>query len=136
MEVDDPYEPDAKLSVGINVKHDLVLWMYNGKRIDHAQYKAGNRFLGLLEHAEEARGLAVDPSRDVVDGSSGRFISPEITEARERAISELRRITRYLGNRDYQLACRVIRDNTTIKAIAEGNKLKAEYLNRRFKDLL
>ncbi len=136
MEVQDPYDAKAKLRVVVNVRRDVVGLMYQRGWIDGAQYKAGNIFLGLLELAEEARSTTCDPSREVVDGASSRYISPEITESRERAISKLRRVARELGPDRYRWAGRIIRDNLTIAQLATEERIGRNRAARQFKAIL
>lgn len=129
--VQDPFEPDKELTVAVNIRHDEVEHMFARHQIDEAQRRAGNRFLGLVERAEEAHGLAVDPGREPVDSSG---FARDISDARLAAAVELSRLAGYLGVRDYRIARFIIARKS------EGFELKSQrdrdYLFRRFRDIL
>ena len=138
-QVDDPDVAEALLTVAVNVRHDVIEFLYsridpNTKRrmIDEAQRKAGNAFLALLERTHESRGLALDYTKVRVDGGCG---VPEISLGRERAARELARIKAKLGLRDFYLARTIIGSNVPISATSPS-AAERRYLSRRFRDVL
>ena len=88
-EVDDPYEPGAKITAAVNVRHDVVLWMLNRKEIDLAEYAAGEKFRSLMEKAGMTGAKAVDFSREPVDGRGAQkdMAVPALEAAKELAMA-------------------------------------------------
>lgn len=136
MEVEDPFEPDKTLVLATNIRHDVVLALYNKKDgINHAQFRAGNRILALIEQAEESRSLVCDPAREPVDGGRGGV---ELSDNRARAARDLRRLALCLD------AFRANGYHTTRTIIANGLPFRgyglgwraAKRASERFQELL
>ena len=129
--VEDPYD-GGDLTVAVNVCHDAVEWLAHYRCCDAAQYKAGNYFMFLLERAAGAGTIICDPARVVVD--NGRRIH-ELTESQQSAARKLRFLRDDIGNRDYQLAERVIGDGMVISRLPIPER-EIRYLSRRFRQVL
>jgi hypothetical protein len=133
-EVADPYEGDTRktIPVAVNVKHDIVLHMYSRHQIGEHQYRAGNRFLALVQAAEASSGLAIDPTREPVDGSGD---SSGIIDSRLRAARELARITDSLGLRGYRIARFMICRDASMYNDPRTQR-ERDYLHARFREVL
>jgi hypothetical protein len=141
-EVVDPYEGDTRktIPVAVNVKHDVILNMYSrrgsdGARwINEAQYRAGNRFLRLVEQSGGNLGLAVDPTREPVDG---RGDGTGVIDQKVKAALELGYVRRVLGLRDFNLMRSVICSNVDLYSFAQDQTERhRRYIAMRFKDAL
>jgi hypothetical protein len=139
MSVPDPYEPGKERTVPCNLRHDVVLTLYRtgvqGGRINHAQYVAGNRFLGLLEAATECRGLVCDPAKEPVDGGRG---GQELSDHRVRAVRELKRLSQCLDlfrPGSYHFARSVLETHIPFRAYGYS-KHKTEKASQIFKTIL
>jgi hypothetical protein len=131
-EVDDPLEPGARLTAAINVKHDIVEHMFARHQIGEHQRRAGNKFLQIVQASEAASGLAVDPTREPVDG---RGDTTGVIDARLRAARELARMADYLGVRDFRIARFMIcRDESAYQD--PRSQRERDYLHKRFRDIL
>ena len=95
--VPDPFEPDKVLTIACNVRHDIVLQLYNRRKdpINFAQFRAGNYILHLIEQTEESRGLVCDPAKEPVDGGRG---GQELSDNRARAARRLKGLARCLDS--------------------------------------
>jgi hypothetical protein len=134
MEVVDPFEGDSlkTITVAVNIKHDIVKNMFARRQIGEHQYRAGNKFLGIVQSSQACSGLAVDPTREPVDGSGD---STGILDNRLRAARELARIREFLGIRDYRIARFMIcREPDAYQS--PKSRWDNEYLNRRFREVL
>ncbi len=130
-QVQNPYAPDEQSTVAVNIRSDMVEYLYQRGKIDHAEFLAGRYFLALVHKAEGSNALVVDPAREPVD-CSGRY---EVPIARLDAARKLKDVARYLGSRDYRLARRYL-------AMVPGaypepdSRTEKEYHSRRVRDIL
>lgn len=117
--VDDPYEPGAKITVPANVKADPLIRMLSRNEIDEAQFKAGEKFRGLLEQAGGAGAPCADWTRPFVDKSIS-FKEPASSQF--KAALELKRAHFVLGWQNYRLVHGVVIDglNGSLIASARG----------------
>lgn len=92
-EVDDPYEPGAKIEAIRSTRNDPLADLHSRNYIDDAQYEGGRAFQRDFEAAERGP-CAVDPSKEAVDG--GRMPEP-ITEAQKCAADNLAKAFKHLG---------------------------------------
>src|SRR5689334_16965723 len=67
-EVPDPYEPDKTLVVAYNGRGDMIDYFTKNHSLPEHLRRAGNKFLAIVQMSEAATGLAVDPTREPVDG--------------------------------------------------------------------
>lgn len=96
LEVDDPFELGAKITVMRSTRRDPLAWMHAHGQIDEAQYHGGRAWQHDWEIAERGPG-AIDPSKEFVDG--GRMPEP-ITEGQRRSVMRLKCVTAILGHPD------------------------------------
>lgn len=92
-EVDDPYEPGARIVAIRSTRNDPLADLHSRQHIDDAQYEGGRAFQRDFEAAERGP-CAIDPSKEAVDG--GRTPEP-ITEAQKRAADNLAKAFKHLG---------------------------------------
>ncbi len=131
-EVVDPYEGDTRktIPVAVNIKHDIVMHMYSRRQIGEHQYRAGNRFLAIVQAAEAASGLAVDPTKEPVDG---RGDASGIIDNRLRAGRELVRIEQAIGYRGMRIARFMICREPYQEPKTQRER---DYLHARFREIL
>jgi hypothetical protein len=91
-DVPDPFEPDRPLRVMRNLReHPLHFLLHKGS-IDMPQYLAGDKYRMNYERAIIGASIAMDYSRDRVDGG----LAPEpLTESRQKAIEWLKQVASY-----------------------------------------
>jgi hypothetical protein len=132
MEVVDPYEGDSRktIAAAVNIKHDIVMHMYHRHQIGEHQYRAGNRFLAIVQAAEAASGLAVDPTKEPVDG---RGDASGIIDNRLRAGRELVRIENAIGYRGMRIARFMICHEPYQEPRTQRER---DYLHARFREIL
>ena len=131
-QVQDPYAPDELSTVAVNIRSDMVEYLYQRGKIDHAQYTAGMYFLSLVERAEGSTSQVVNWAREPVDSSIHSFSIPD---HRLDAQSELNGVARELGRRDYALARRYLARDLEAYPEPSSEREKA-YHYRRLRDLL
>ena len=135
-EVDDPFEPGARITVVRNLRDDPLARLHARRQIDEAQYQAGRAFQHDFETAESGP-RAIDPSTEAVDG--GRLPEP-ITERQQKAVGRLNRIYRELGADDASLTSDVLIHGWTMTQISQFRALSGrkweEYFGRRFRECL
>lgn len=83
LDVEDPYEPGAKITVLRSTRRDPLAWMHAHEQITDAQYLAGRDWQRDWERCEQGA-RAIDPTREAVDG--GRL--PEPLSDKRTAASE------------------------------------------------
>lgn len=131
-EVDDPYEPGAKLTATVNLRESPLDRWRSRSEIDLAQYAAGEKFRALWERSELGGAQALDPAKEYVDG--GVMPDPYSLE-RMRAGVQLRAARGELGQQDYGYVCRVIGNREWPSDMA-GAKHDSDYVSRRVRDAL
>lgn len=96
LEVDDPYEPGAKITVLRSTRRDPLGWMHAHGQVDEAQYSAGRAWQLDWERCEQGA-RAIDPTKEAVDG--GRL--PEVlTDQRAKAAVRLKGVAAVLERAD------------------------------------
>lgn len=113
-EVDDPYEPGARIVAIRSTRNDPLADLHSRQHIDDAQYEGGRVFQRDFEAAERGP-CAIDPSKEAVDG--GRMPEP-ITEAQRRAGIRLARAYKDLGPDGAALIHDFLIDGRTMRDIA------------------
>lgn len=93
MEVDDPYEPGAKITVMRNKRNDPLGSLHAHKSIDEAQYRAGRAFQDDHEAIEHGA-KAADPSQPYVDCS---IVAMGVSDSFSKALVRLNRAHAALG---------------------------------------
>lgn len=96
MEVEDPYEPGAKITVLRSTRRDPLAWMHAHGQIDEAQYRAGRAWQRDWETVEQGA-RAIDPTKEAVDG--GRLPEP-LTDQRTKAAVRLKGVAAVLERAD------------------------------------
>jgi len=93
-DVPDPYEPDKPLRVMKNLREHPLHMLAHRNVINSAQQYAGEKYRANYERAVIGASIAIDYSRDRVDGGP----TPEpLTESRQKAIEWLKRVASYPG---------------------------------------
>lgn len=130
-QVQDPYDNEPT-TVAVNCNSDMVERLYQRGKIDHAQFTAGRYFLSLVEKAEGSSFLVPDMAREPVDSSAHSFSVPDF---RLDAQTQLIRVARFLGRRDYHLARRYLARD--LEAYPEPpTQRERDYHSRRLRDIL
>lgn len=125
-EVQDPYEPDKKLTVAKNVKTSPLDWELSRGYIGRDQFLAGERFLKLYEAAEIGGARAIDYSRQKVDTS---YVHKGLEVGVMEAAQELKDIRTHLGRRSYDLMVAVVGNRISIDAIAKAGAGSDKWAN-------
>ncbi len=131
-QVQDPYAPDELSTVAVNIRSDIIEFLHHRGKIDHAQFTAGRYFLSMVEKAEGSAAQVVNWAREPVDSS---ITSTTIPDHRLDAATELIRVARYLGRRDYRLARRYLARD--LEAYPQPtSQRERDYHYRRLRDIL
>lgn len=136
MDVDDPWEKGAKITVARSLRDDPLARLHVRDQIDDAQYNAGRQFQNDFETAERGP-RAIDPSKEAVDG--GRMPEP-ITEEQRAAVNRLARAHAALGRDGSSIVHEVLVHRSTSAAMASRRGLSGErwerYFGMRFQECL
>ena len=128
VEVDDPYEPGAKIVAIRSTRNDPLADLYTREYIDNAQFEGGRAFQRDFETAERGP-RAIDPSKEAVDGG----LMPEpITEAQKRAADSLAVAFKELGADGSALMHDFLVDGRTMGDIANRRGLQGQRWNDYF----
>ena len=128
VEVDDPYEPGAKIVAIRSTRNDPLADLYTREYIDNAQFEGGRAFQRDFETAERGP-RAIDPSKEAVDGG----LMPEpITEAQKRAVDSLAVAFKELGADGSALMHDFLVDGRTMGDIANRRGLQGQRWNDYF----
>ena len=135
VEVDDPFEPGAKITATRSTRDDPLGDHHKRGVVSEAQYQAGRAFQQDFERAE--RGPKAIDLKEFVDGG----LMPEpLTDAQRKAGRSLARVYRALGANGSALAHDVLIHCRTMKQVAMSRGLvgKAweEYYGKRFREAL
>lgn len=135
-EVDDPFEPGAKIVAIRSTRNDPLADLHARNHIDDAQYEGGRAFQRDFEAAERGP-CAIDPSKEAVDGG----LTPEpITEAQQKAGKALAAAYRELGADGSALMHDFLIDGRTMSGIAERRGMIGrrweEYFGMRVREAL
>ena len=136
QEVDDPFEPGAKIIVMRSIRNDPLAALHARNQIDDAQYHGGRAFQRDFETAERGP-CAIDPSKEAVDG--GRVPEP-ITDDQRMAVERLGRADRELGQHGAAIARAILIHGMTIAQLGASRGTTTEpelkYLGARFRECL
>lgn len=137
LEVDDPFERGKTLVLACNIKHDVVMFLYQREKdpISYAQFRAGNKILDMVEQAEESRGLVCDPAKEPVDGGRGGI---ELSDNRARAARELKCLAECLDAfraGGYHYARSIISNGVPFRGYGMGWRA-SKRASERFQELL
>jgi len=137
VEIDDPYEPGAKIIAFQSLRDSPLNYMRARGQIDEAQYNAGKKLQGYYERAEIGGLRAIDPTRERVDG--GR-VTETLTESVQEAIQQVIRLERVLGAEGAALARHVLCYGYGIAQCAQmrgmTGQLYTKYVGIRFREVL
>lgn len=134
-EVDDPYEPGARIAAMRSVRDDPLGDHFSRGHIDEAQYLAGREFqrwFGIAERGPRAMQLA-----EAVDGSAAR---ESLTDEQLKAGKWLARCHAALGRdgsilvHDVLIKCMTSRQIAEVRGIANADWQR--YVARRFYECL
>lgn len=114
LDVDDPYEPGAKIAVMRSTRRDPLAWMHAHGQIDEAQYRGGRAWQHDWETAERGP-VAIDPSKEFVDG--GR-LAEGITESMRRSVMRLKGVAATLVADDRKILQASLVEGLTAEQIA------------------
>jgi hypothetical protein len=137
VQVDDPYEPGAQITVFRSVRDDPLARLQCRGHIDKAQYTAGRAWQEDYEAAEVGGVGAIDTTKEPVDGGRMREI---LTVKQQLAARRLARDTKALGQEGDILVRRVLVEGMLFEQIAatrgDTGQAMVKYLGRRFREAL
>lgn len=128
MEVDDPFEPGAKILAFRSLRDDPLGRLHDRRQIDEAQYEAGRAYQRDFEMAERGP-RAIDPSKEAVDG--GRTPEP-LTEGQRRAALRLAEAASELGAHGRKLIQDFLIDGMTMEQIAQRRGLQPSQFTLKY----
>jgi hypothetical protein len=133
--VPDPYDPERRITITINARHDVITHWWTRGKIDAAQMAAGRRFQRLWQKAEIGGPAAIDLSKSKVDGG---FPVDPLTDAVAAARRELSTLAGALGKIDFPLLTRIVGEGLSLEAEASrwGGRDPERYIARRVRDAL
>ncbi|MBS7741458.1 MULTISPECIES: hypothetical protein [unclassified Chelatococcus] len=114
-DVKDPYEPDKRLRVTINVRESPLEILKSRRRIDDAEYEAGQWFRAVYERASIGPLTAFDPTKEPVDG--GGFSDP-LSDSTMQASRDLRAILPVVRREGYLLLTSIVGQGQAIAEVA------------------
>jgi hypothetical protein len=136
VEIDDPFEKGAKIIAFRSIRGTLENLHARGQ-IDEAQYKAGRQMQTFYEQSEIGGVRAIDPAKEAVDG--GRM-AETLTEQVQRAIQEVLRLEKALGQEGAALCRHVLCNGFSIKQCASIRGMESahytNYVGARFREVL
>ena len=136
VEIDDPYEPGAKIIAFRSITGPLE-YMHARGQIDEAQYKAGRQMQTFYEQSEIGGVRAIDPAKEAVDG--GRM-AETLTEQVQRSIQEVMRLEKALGLEGASLCRHVLCHGFSIAQCAAMRGMESahykNYIGNRFREVL
>ena len=137
VEIDDPYEPGAKIIALQSLRDSPLNYMRARGQIDEAQYNAGKKLQAFYERAEIGGLRAIDPTRAKVDG--GR-VTETLTESVQDAIQQVIALERVLGTEGASLARHVLCYGYGIAQCAQmrgmTGQLYTKYVGILFREVL
>jgi hypothetical protein len=117
VEVDDPWPTRPGEKVIVTRRLDVLSRMYARNQIDEAEFQAGVKWQRLYETGEIGSVGSIDFTKEVVDG--GRRIRDPLTDKQQRALREVARVDRKLGEVGSALIRKVLLHGQTIGTVAE-----------------
>lgn len=139
IEVDDPHatRPGQKVRVLRQHRGDPLGRLHSHRQIDDAQYNAGRRYQGDVEHAGRSV-RSLDLTRERVDGGAP---ADPVTDDQIRARKRLIELERVLGRTMHRVTQAVLVDGLSMETVAtrlfsrEG-EVSTKYYGRLFRDAL
>ncbi|CAH1673336.1 conserved hypothetical protein [Hyphomicrobiales bacterium] len=114
-DVKDPYEPEKRLRVTVNVRESPLEILKSRRRIDDAEYEAGQWFRAVYERASIGPLTAFDPTKEPVDG--GGFSDP-LSDATMQASRDLRAVLPVVRREGYLLLMSIVGQGKPIAEVA------------------
>lgn len=112
---DNPYAFGEQESVVRNIRESSLTTMHARRQIDEAQLRAGERFRSLYERASVCGSMAIDPSKEPVDGGGN---TDPIPDRVVQASKELGVVRAELGRIGNDLVTRVCGHGSTVEQVA------------------
>lgn len=138
IEVDDPIEQGGRLLVMRSLRDDPIAAMHAAGSIDNVQYLAGRHWQKAYELAEIGGARAIDYSETKVDG--GKIPEPTISDSQAKAISDLTKARKALGDYGSSIVHDILAQHLTIKECANRRMMTREielnFVGRRFRECL
>lgn len=131
MDVDDPYEAGAKVTVERQTRGDPLGRLHAHHQIDDAQYHAGRAYQGDRERADRGA-RAIDPTKEAVDGGKLPEALPDSQISARKRLVEVEGI---LGRRLQSVVDAVLLDGQTMEEISGSTaQWILRYHGRLFRD--
>ena len=138
IEVDDPIERGGRLLVMRSLRDDPLGALHAANQIDNVQYLAGRYWQKAYELAEIGGARAIDYSETKVDG--GKIPEPTVSDAQAKALSDLSKARKALGDYGASIVHDVMACHMTIKECANRRMMTREielnFIGRRFRECL
>jgi hypothetical protein len=138
-EVDDPYEPAAKILTLRSTRDDPLADMLSRGFISQCEFETGRHWQRAYENSEIGNVGGIDPTKEAVDGGRMREV---LTDRQLRANKELKAARDTLGKAGNWLIVSVLGTNKTLEMVAwEWHQAKPgdaayRYVTRRFHECL
>lgn len=139
VEVEDPYEPGAKILAIRSTRDDPIADMLARGHIDQCEFETARHWQRLYEGAEIGGARGIDPSKEAVDG--GRM-ADVLTDRQVKATKELKRARDELGAAGNWLIVSVLGTKKTLELVAwewrraPPGSATYRYITRRFHECL
>lgn len=126
-----------KVEVLRSDRDDPLAALHASGQIDSVQFLSGRHWQYCHERSEVGTVKAIDPGKEAVDG--GRLADP-ISQVQQRAIADLGKARRALGDEGNGLVRNILGEGLTVRQAAErrGKFSEAErkYVGKRFRECL
>lgn len=136
---DDPYSAPGqtdKIEVVRSIRDDPLAGLWARQQIDRAQFEAGRRWQRAWERAGIGMVIAMDPTKEPVDGHGPSRV--EFTDQRAEAFHDLKLAAAKLGTSDNILVHMVLGQGVSIKEICKRRNEETDrdfyYWGRRLRD--
>lgn len=135
VDVDDPYEMGAKITVLRSLRDDILGHLHARQEIDDARFHAGRLYERYVEQSQIGSVKAMDPTNEPVDG--GGIVVEPVSDKQIAAVRQLSEAGRVLGRKGEILVRRVLVERRTFKEIAPSvGRYDLAYVRRHFFDCL
>lgn len=138
IDVEDPFEKGAQITVLRSLRDDPLGAMHAAGQVDNVQYLAGRYWQKAYELAEIGGARAIDYTRTKVDG--GQIPQPTISDAQAKALADLSRARKALGDYGASLTHDVLACHMTIRESAQRRMMNSEaelkFIGKRFRECL
>ena len=135
---DDPYERGGQIAVLRSIRDDPLGGLLSRGYIDRAQFEAGRRWQGYYERAGIGMVVAMDTTREPVDGHGPS--RTDLTDSQVDAFRELLRAGDHLGVQGNILVQMVLGQGVTIQEICcrrkEDTEWARKYWGKRLRECL